>query len=120
MAVMAQPLHGRPEARAEVAPGPDFLYFEALGTGSWWKEVLMSIRLLAATLAVAAVPATAMEQRPASERAAQAERRYCVVDNDPAGRLRNIRRCYTKAERDAMRRETRETIDRIQTRRASY
>ena len=80
----------------------------------------MSIRLLIAAAAVIAVPVAVMGQQPTPPRKAKAERRYCVVDNDPAGRLRNIRRCYTKAERDAMKREARETIDRIQTRRASY
>jgi hypothetical protein len=78
----------------------------------------MSIRLLIAAAAVIAVPVAVMGQQPA--RKAKAERRYCVIDNDPAGRLRNIRRCYTKAERDAMKAEAREAIDRIQTRRASY
>jgi hypothetical protein len=80
----------------------------------------MSIRLLIAAAAVIAVPVAVMGQQPAPARKAKAERRYCVVDNDPAGRLRSMRRCYTKAERDAMKAEAREAIDRIQTRRASY
>lgn len=83
----------------------------------------MSIRLLAAALAVVAVPVAVLAQQPAPETKAKAkaERRYCVVDNDPAGRLRSsVRRCYTKAERDEMRQEARKTIEIIQTRRASY
>lgn len=80
----------------------------------------MSIRLLLAALAVVAVPVVVLAQQPAPERKAKAERRYCVADNDPAGRLRNIRRCYTKAEHDAMKQEARKTIDLIQTRRSSY
>lgn len=79
----------------------------------------MSIRLLAAALAVIAVPVAVMGQQPAPARKAKAERRYCEVDNDPAGRLRNIRRCYTKAEREAMKQEARQAVDRIQTMKAS-
>ena len=80
----------------------------------------MSIRTLAALLAVVAVPVAVMAQQPAPEKKAKAERRFCVVDNDPAGRLRApIRRCYTREERDAMRAEARKSIDLIQTRRAS-
>lgn len=80
----------------------------------------MSIRLLAAALAVIAVPVAVMGQQPAPARKQAPERRYCVIDNDPAGRLRNVRRCYTKEERAAMKQEAREAIERIQTRRASY
>lgn len=80
----------------------------------------MSIRLLIAAAAVIAVPVAVMGQQPAPPRKAKAERRYCEVDNDPAGRLRNIRRCYTKAERDAMKAESRRTIERIQNMRPSY
>jgi hypothetical protein len=79
----------------------------------------MSIRLLAAALAVIAVPVAVLGQQPAPARKAKAERRYCEVDNDPAGRLRNIRRCYTKAEREAMKQEARQAVDRIQTMKAS-
>ena len=79
----------------------------------------MSIRLLAAALAVVAVPVAVLAQQPAPQTKQKVERRYCEADNDPAGRLRNVRRCYTKAERDAMRREARQTIERIQNMRAS-
>ncbi len=82
----------------------------------------MSIRLFVAAAAVIAVPMAVMGQPAATtKRKEQAsERRYCVVDNDPGNRLRRISRCYTKAERDAMRLESRRTIDRIQTARPSY
>jgi len=80
----------------------------------------MSIRLLIGLAAAVAVPVAVMGQpTEGSQRKQAAERRYCVVDNDPANRLRHISRCYTKAERDAMRAENRRTIDRIQTMRAS-
>jgi hypothetical protein len=84
----------------------------------------MSIRLLIGLAAAVAVPVAVMgEPAPSSSSAPRkqaAERRHCVVDNDPANRLRRISRCYTKAERDAMKAENRRTIDRIQTMRPSY
>lgn len=83
----------------------------------------MSVRLLVGLAAAVAVPVAVMGEPTTSSpspRKQAAERRYCVVDNDPANRLRRISRCYTKAERDAMKAENRRTIDRIQTMRPSY
>jgi hypothetical protein len=83
----------------------------------------MSIRLLIGLAAAVAVPVAVMGEPTSSSSAPRkqaSERRYCVVDNDPANRLRRVSRCYTKAERDAMKAENRRTIDRIQTMRPSY
>jgi hypothetical protein len=79
----------------------------------------MSVRLLVAAAAVIAAPMAVMGQPITTAPKQPSERRYCVVDNDPANRLRRISRCYTKAERDQMKQEARRNIDRIQTMRTS-
>lgn len=83
----------------------------------------MSIRLLVAAAAVIVVPMAVVGQpttAPTAKRKQPPERRFCVVDNDPSNRLRRVSRCYTKVEYDAMRADSRRTIDRIQTMRPSY
>jgi hypothetical protein len=82
----------------------------------------MSIRLLVGLVAAIAVPVAVMGEpaTPKARKQTASERRFCVVDNDPANRLRRISRCYTKAERDALKLDSRRTIDRIQTMRPSY
>jgi hypothetical protein len=82
----------------------------------------MSIRLLVAVAAVIAVPVAVMGQSSTTataKRKQPPERRFCVIDNDPGNRLRRISRCYTKAEHDTMKADSRRAIDRIQTMRPS-
>lgn len=79
----------------------------------------MSIRLLIAVAAAIAVPVAVMGQTGAPPRKAKAERRYCETYTDVQTRLSNRRRCQTKAERDAMKHEARQVVDRIQTMKAT-
>lgn len=81
----------------------------------------MYARLLIAVAAVVAIPMAAVGQDgdDAPPRPNNTAKRYCEAANDIASRLSNRRRCYTKAEYDAMKQEARRTIDRIQTQKAS-
>jgi Ni/Co efflux regulator RcnB len=82
----------------------------------------MSIRLLLAAVAVTAVvavPIAAGGQEPAPDRREASKRRYCEARDDVASRLANRRRCYTKAEYDAMKHEARQVVDRIQMMKAT-
>lgn len=80
----------------------------------------MSIRLLIAAAAVVAIPMAAVGQdRDNSQRRSASAKRYCEANNDVASRLNNRRRCFTKAEYDAMKMEARQTVDRIQTMKAT-
>lgn len=80
----------------------------------------MYARLLIAAAAVVAIPMAAVGQDgDAPPRPNNTAKRYCEAATDVASRLNNRRRCYTKAEYDAMKQEARRTIDRIQTQKAS-
>jgi hypothetical protein len=73
----------------------------------------MTLRALAAALAVIAAP-IAMLDAQAPPAAKQGERRVCEVTGTIGTRLGNVRRCRTKAERDAAQQEARRVVDRIQ------
>jgi hypothetical protein len=80
----------------------------------------MSIRLLIAAAAVVAIPMAAIGQdRDTSPRRNSTAKRYCEANSDIASRLNNRRRCFTKAEYDAMKMEARQTVDRIQNMKAT-
>lgn len=80
----------------------------------------MYIRLLIAAAAVVAIPMAAVGQdRAAPRRTNDTAKRYCEANTDIASRLNNRRRCFTKAEYDAMKQEARRTVDRIQTMKAT-
>jgi len=79
----------------------------------------MSIRLLVAALAVVAVPMAVMGQQPAAERRPAPAKRYCETYSDVQSRLSGRRRCQTKAERDQLKMESRQVVDRIQLMKAS-
>lgn len=68
--------------------------------------------IFAAAIVVVSVPLTiqgAEGQTPPSEK------RYCEVNLPTGSRLGAVRRCRTKAERDAARAESRNTVERIQS-----
>lgn len=79
----------------------------------------MSIRLLLAAAAVVAVPMAVSGQEPTSKPRQTSERRYCSTYSDILTRLQNRRRCQTKAERDQLKQDSRQAIDKIQTMKAS-
>jgi hypothetical protein len=68
--------------------------------------------LSAAILAVVAVP---FAVQGAEGQAAPSEKRYCEVNQPTGSRLGAVRRCRTKAERDAAKAESRRVVDRIQS-----
>ena len=69
----------------------------------------MKLSLIAAAVAVIAVPLAVQGQTPPKEK------RYCTVTQQLGSRLGAVRRCRTKAEADAERAEGKATADRIQT-----
>jgi hypothetical protein len=75
----------------------------------------MPIRFFLAAFAVVAIPAAVVAQHEAQPRKQAPERRICEAYTDINSRLSGRRRCQTRAERDALRQETRQVIDRIQT-----
>jgi len=79
----------------------------------------MSIRFLIAAAAAVAVPAVVVAQESAPPRKNTTARRYCDTYTDVHSRLQNRRRCQTKAEREALKQDARQTVDRIQTMKAT-
>lgn len=78
----------------------------------------MSLRLVMAAIAVVAVPVALYAQAPAPiapVASAKSERRVCESTIDIGSRLARARRCYSKAEHDAMKAESRATVDRVQS-----
>lgn len=78
----------------------------------------MSIRILLAALVTIAIPIAVIGQPAPPKARDTSQRRVCEVDTQIGTRLGNIRRCRTKAERDAARAESREIAERIQMRKA--
>ncbi len=73
----------------------------------------MKLALIAATIAVVAVPIAVLgAEGPA--RVAPAEKRTCDINVPTGSRLGGVRRCRTAAEREAARQEMRQVVDRIQ------
>ncbi len=77
----------------------------------------MSLRLVLAAAAVVAVPVALYAQAPtevAPVASAKSERRICEATVEIGSRLSRARRCYSKAEHDAMKAESRAVVDRVQ------
>ena len=75
----------------------------------------MSLRLVMAAIAVVAVPVALYAQAPAPVAPSKSERRVCESTVDIGSRLGRARRCYSKAEHDAMKAESRDVVDRVQS-----
>ena len=78
----------------------------------------MSLRLVMAAVAVVAVPVALYAQAPAPSApvaSSKSERRICESTVDIGSRLGRARRCYSKAEHDAMQAESRDVVDRVQS-----
>ena len=73
----------------------------------------MKLRVLAAVIAVIAVP-IAVQGAEGPSGSPQAKR-TCEVNTPTGSRLGGIRRCRTKAERDAAKAENRSVVERIQS-----
>jgi hypothetical protein len=72
----------------------------------------VKLSLLAAAIAVVAVP---LAVQGAEGQTPPSEKRYCDVNVPTGSRLGGVRRCRTKAERDAEKAEGKATVDRIQS-----
>ena len=72
----------------------------------------MKLSLIAAAIAVVAIP---LAVQGAEGQTPPSEKRYCTVSQQPGSRLGAVRRCRTKAERDAEKAEGKATADRIQS-----
>ena len=73
----------------------------------------MKLVTVAAAAAVIAVP-LAVQGADGQTTPAPVEKRYCDVAQPTGSRLGAVRRCRTKAERDAAKQEARNTTERIQ------
>ena len=75
----------------------------------------MIVRTFLAAVATIAIPVAVVgAQAPADRTAEPSIRKSCEVDQPTGSRLGGIRRCRTKAERDAHKAEARQVVDRIQ------
>lgn len=72
----------------------------------------MKLPLIAAAVAVVAIP---LAVQGAEGQTPPSEKRYCTVSQQIGSRLGAVRRCRTKAERDAEKAEGKATADRIQS-----
>jgi hypothetical protein len=107
-------------ARA-IAPGDEMDYRSRhRGPSVPGEEMTMSIRFFLAALAVVAIPAMVGAQQQGTPRKQAPERRVCEAYSDINSKLSGRRRCQTRAERDALRQETRQVIDRIQNLKTSH
>ncbi len=73
------------------------------------------MKFKALTIAVAAVVAVPLTVQGAEGQTPPSEKRYCEVTQPTGSRLGAVRRCRTKAERDAAKAETKNTVERIQS-----
>lgn len=74
----------------------------------------MSFRVGFAALALIAVPMVLAAQEPAGA-SVKPDRRICRTSTELGSRLGRVRRCYTQAEYDAMSKDSREAVDRVQS-----
>lgn len=75
----------------------------------------MIARILLAAAATIAVPVALVgAAEPVPRRDSDAEAKTCDVSRPVGSRLGGVRRCRTKAEREAHQREAKQTVDRIQ------
>jgi hypothetical protein len=72
--------------------------------------------IFAAAIAVVSVP---LAIQGAEGQTPPSEKRYCEVNVPTGSRLGAVRRCRTKAERDAAKAESKNTVDRIQSQKNS-
>jgi hypothetical protein len=79
----------------------------------------VKLTAIAAALAIIAVP-IAVQGAEGPTKAAPPEKRSCEVTLPMGSRLGGIRRCRSKAERDAHKAEARTTVDRIQALRPTF
>jgi hypothetical protein len=86
--------------------------------GAGLKEGNVKLAAIAAAIAVVAVPLAVQGAEGPTK--ASPEKRTCEVNVPTGSRLGGIRRCRTKAERDAHKAEARETVDRIQALRPTF
>lgn len=86
--------------------------------GPGLKEGNVKLTAIAAAIAVVAVPLAVQGAEGPTK--TSAEKRTCEVNVPTGSRLGGIRRCRTKAERDAHKAEARETVDRIQALRPTF
>ncbi len=73
----------------------------------------MKLFTIASAAAVVAAP-LAMQGAEGQTNPPASEKRYCDVNQPTGSRLGAVRRCRTKAERDAAKQEARNTTERIQ------
>jgi len=78
----------------------------------------MFVRTLVAAIAIIAVPIAVNGARPAGKVRNDATKRICTVQVTIGTRLGRTRVCRTRAERDQMRNEGRDVIERVQNRKA--
>ncbi len=75
----------------------------------------MLVRLAFASLAVVAVPIAVFGAEPAPTRGSDyATKKVCEANVPTGSRLGGVRACRTKAERDQMRAEARQVVERVQ------
>ncbi|HVQ08070.1 MAG TPA: hypothetical protein VMS43_06505 [Allosphingosinicella sp.] len=75
----------------------------------------MLFRLGLTALAVVAVPVVVAAQSPSAAAPRKSERRICRSEVDLGSRVARVRRCYSQSEYVAMKQESRETVDRVQS-----
>ena len=78
----------------------------------------MKLTVIAAAIAVVAVP-IAVQGAQAPAKSSPQAKRTCTVTQTLGSRVNNIRRCRTAEEREAAKQEARKVVDRIQAMKAT-
>jgi hypothetical protein len=80
----------------------------------------MYARALLAVIAIVAVPIAVQGAEPPQTKTRTTQpKRVCETYSDISTRLRNVRRCRSADERTQAKQEARQTVDRIQTMKAT-
>ena len=80
---------------------------------------MRSLALVFATAAVVAVPVALQGAEPPAKQNEYTTKKVCVVDRPLGSRLLPTRRCRTQAEEDERRAQSRRTVERVQTMKAT-
>jgi hypothetical protein len=71
-------------------------------------------RLVIAAFVVSSVPLSAAEADSPKRPDSYSTKKICKVDKETGSRLGGVKRCRTRAEMEALKRETRLTVEKIQ------
>jgi hypothetical protein len=75
----------------------------------------MIARYLIAAVAMVAFPLSVAAAEKSNGKSSSSEKKICKVERDTGSRLGGVKRCRTRAEMEALKDETRNQIERVQS-----